>query len=79
MVKISLSLKSTLPSGTIAFLLTLLASSKTFLGNSLSKLYSFIIESISTPVSSSYPKTSIIFPSAFIPFLGYLVIFTTTF
>jgi len=33
---------------------------------------------MSTPVSFTFPKTSIIFPSAFLPFSGYFVIWTNT-
>ena len=57
----------------------LLASFNTSSGNSYGKSYSFIKDNISIPAISTFPNTSIIFPSAFLPFSGYFVILTTTF
>ena len=56
----------------------LLASATTSSGNLYGNSYCFINDSMSTPASFTPPNTSIIFPSAFFPFLGYCVIFTIT-
>ena len=57
----------------------LFASSITGFGNSYGKLYSFIIDNISTPATFILPITSIIFPSGFFPSFSGLVICTITF
>ena len=75
-VNISSFLKSFLPaisSKDISFSI-FLASSITNLGNSYGNLYSFIIESISTPAIFMLPNISIIFPSGFFPSISGLVI-----
>ena len=55
------------------------ASFITSSGNSYGKSYSFINDNISIPAISTFPRTSVILPSAFLPFSGYFVNFTTTF
>ena len=54
------------------------ASFTTGSGNLDGNLYSFISDNISTPASFGFPNISIIFPSAFLSFLGYFVISTNT-